>query len=73
MEHLKAADEAGKLEHCKKWQILDLKKIEQQLETLPTPRLKGNFIGLEYPSLYIYLLEHLKMFKDVDKYMSWCE
>ena len=60
MEHLKAADEAGLLEHCKRWQVLDLKKIQQQLEPLTTPRLKANFIALEYPSLYIYLLEHLK-------------
>ena len=29
---LKAADEAGKLEHAKKWQVIDLVKVEQELE-----------------------------------------
>ena len=58
---MKAADQEGNLEHAKKYQVIDINTVASKLATKATPQQKMDFLSGEYPSLYVYILEYLKM------------
>ena len=45
----------------------------QKLATRVTPQKKMDFLGEEYPSLHIFILEHLKMHSKIEQYMAMCK
>ena len=61
LKHLIDADEAGQLEHTKKHQVVDMRTIQEKLESQESQELKMNFLSEEYPSLFVFILEHFNM------------
>ena len=53
---LKHADETGKLEQAKMWQVIDLDKIGDELTKLEDSQKYMVYLSEEYPSLYIFML-----------------
>ena len=61
LKHLIDADEADQLEHAKKHQVVDMRTIQEKLESQETQELKMNFLSEEYPSLFVFILEYFNM------------
>ena len=60
INHLKKLDEAGRLEHARKWQVFDLWNVQSELETKRKNQQKMNHLQRQYPSLYVEILSHLE-------------
>ena len=73
MDLFKKADQNGQLEHAKEWQVIDLEKVEKELEESVSPRQKMEYLSEAYPSLFIFVLEHLKMPELIELYMQRCK
>ena len=58
---LRDADEDGQLERAKKHQLIDISTIEEKLDNIASKKLKMDFLSKEYPSLFVFILEHLNM------------
>ena len=58
---LRDADEDGQLERAKKHQLIDISTIEEKLDNIASKQLKMDFLSKEYPSLFVFILEHLNM------------
>ena len=74
IKHLEDQDQKGNLERQKRYQIIDINTVASKLATKTTPKQKMEFLSEEYPSLYVYILEYLKMPDQAIKlYMEKCE
>ena len=47
--------------------------VFQKLETRATSKEKMDFLGEEYPSLHVFILEHLKLYSEIEEYMAKCK
>ena len=45
----------------------------QKLATKVTSKEKMDFLGEEYPSLHVFILEHLKLNSEIEEYMAKCK
>ena len=61
IKYLKQADEAGQLEHAGEWQIIDMSKVEMQLSNFQAQKQSMDYLSRAYPSLFLFILDHLKM------------
>ena len=72
LHFLKQAEKQGELEVVTKWQVIDLKDIEEELEG-------GNFkqqmkhLNVYYPCLFLFTLQKLKKKELIEKYMTRCQ
>ena len=73
IEHLKEANEAGLLDHAKKYQAIDLNTVEKELANKATRKLKMIFLAEEYPSLFVYMLGLYGKKDKIQKYMAKCK
>ena len=48
-------------------------KVTSILEIVSDDKERMIYLGQEYPSLYIYILEHLERSSEVDQYMAKCK
>ena len=86
--HLKQADEAGQLEHARRYQVIDISKVESKLESfisnekrevegnqvILTPfQQKLDYLSKEYPRLFILILQFFDMTDRIDQYMTECK
>ena len=71
--HLKTADEAGQLEHARRYHEIDMSIVCQKLATRDSPQKKLDFLGEEYPSLHVFILEHFKLHGKIEQYMAKCK
>ena len=60
IETLNGALQFGHLQQAKKCQVLDLKIIQEHLSPFQTVSQKMNHLKQFYPSLYMFMLKHLK-------------
>ena len=56
---LKQADEAGLLDHAKKWQWIDISEVQNRFTLMSNKEDRMNYLSEEYPSLYVLILELL--------------
>ena len=47
--------------------------VESKLETFKSSKQIMDYLSQAYPSLYLYILEHLKMTDEIEQYMAMCK
>ena len=67
---LKNADEKCQLDCAKQWQLIDLNKIEEEFKEMPSLEDKMCYLGQNYPSVYIFILELLDRKDRVNEYIK---
>ena len=73
VKHLREADETGRLEHARKWQVIKLDVVSTELDTMINLQDKMNYLSESYPGLFICILEHLSMTDKIEDYMTQCK
>jgi len=73
IKHLKDEDKASKLEHARKWQIIDLDNLKVELQDLTPLKIKMYYLSERYPSLFVHILEHFGMTDKIAEYMDKCK
>ena len=73
MKILRDADAEGSLENAKKWQVLDLDKIQRELDAFQNPEQKISYLK-DYPSLAMNVLPRLiDGSMRTTEYENWCK
>ena len=73
MKYLIESDEVGKLEHAKERQEIDLWTVEKKLESKSKKQQKMTLLSEEYPTLYLFILDHFNMTDKIEEYMAQCK
>ena len=47
--------------------------VESKLETFKSSKQIMDYLSQAYPSLYLYILEHLQMNDEIEQYMAKCK
>ena len=72
IDTLNDALEFGLLEQALKFQVIDLNIIKEQVDAFETVSQKMNYLKQFYPSLYIFMLKHLKKMDVLEQYRQQC-
>ena len=85
---MKQADEAGRLIRARKYQVIDLSTVENELEKFASNKEKivdgklikitpfqqrMDYLSEAYPRLYIFILKYFDMNDKIEDYMTKCK